>query len=509
MIVHPNKKQILRTSQKNNDDSNKNNSCLILSTSSINNGVRNVGAYRIASFLRTHGWQCTVADYIDLWNTQDLRAYLKRHINEDTKWIGISFTWIPLSEDKEQSLAHIQDVIRFIKSIRPDILIIAGGMTPYENNLEVDYYVYGYAEKVILQILNYKFNKGPPIVFTNKFRGKFIDAIHTHPAYNLPTYEVQYQDDDFLSDKEPLIIEFSRGCKFQCDYCTFPFIGIKEDTSTSEENLYRELMTNYERWGIKTYQVADETINDRVEKLEKIRNVVKRLDFEPDFCAFTRIDLFRSHPEKIELMAESRIWGHFYGIETFNHASGKAVGKGQNPDYVKESLLKVKDYFLKYLGKYRGTASMIAGLPYESIDSMRQSHQWFLENWQDQSVIWNVLNIVNNGKLSAMGKDFTKYGYEFLDTWDGRKIDSHVLSGNTIVYWKNQYTNILEVEDIVKNEFQYEKIFHLCGLKLMRITPIIPYEQSKTIKLDFSTHLTIGSTLNDRVNNYIEKKKNS
>jgi hypothetical protein len=220
------------------------------------------------------------------------------------------------------------------------------------------------------------------------------------------------------------------------------------------------------------------------------------------------MDLFRSHPEKIELMAEGRIWGHYYGIETFNHAAGKAVGKGQNPDYVKESLLKVKDYFLKHLGRYRGTASMIAGLPYESIDSMKESHQWLLENWQDQSVDWHVLNIVNNGKLSAMGKDFGKYGYEPLDTWDGRTLDNPV-SRNSLVYWKNQHTNILEVEDLIKDEFQHEKTFHLGGFRLMHIIPMIPYEQSKTIKMNFDNDPTIWNMLNDRVNNYIQKKKNS
>ena len=504
MIKHPLKKY----ASSPDPQTSQTNSALILSTSAVSNVVRNAGAYRIASFLKPHGWQCTVVDYIDLWDPQDFQAYLKRHITNDTKWIGLSYTWIPLSEHKEKSLDLLRSAIKFIKLIRPDILIIAGGMAPYENNLEVDYYIYGYAEDVILKILDYEFKNGPPLVYTNKFRGKFIDALHNHPSYNLPTYEIQYQDTDFLSEKEPLIIEFSRGCKFQCDFCTFPFIGIKEDTSTSEENLYRELMTNYERWGIKTYQVADETLNDRVEKLEKIRNVVKRLDFEPDFCAFTRMDLFRSHPEKIELMAEGRIWGHYYGIETFNHAAGKAVGKGQNPDYVKESLLKVRDYFLKHLGRYRGTASMIAGLPYESIDSMKESHQWLLDNWQDQSVDWHVLNIVNNGKLSAMGKDFSKYGYEPLDTWDGRTLDNPV-SRNSLVYWKNQHTNILEVEDLIKDEFQHEKIFHLGGFRLMHVIPLIPYEEAKTIKMDFSKDTKVWDMLNDRVNNYIQKKKNS
>jgi hypothetical protein len=505
MISHPLKKYASSTDQTNTQT----NSALILSTSSIGNGVRNAGAYRMASFLRSNEWNCTVVDYIDLWGEQDLKDYLTRHITEDVKWIGISWTMLPLSENVDQSLKILRNIIEFIKSFKPDILLIAGGMTPYEHDLGVDYYVYGYAEKVILKILDYEFNKGDPVFYTHHFKGKLIDALHNHPSYNLDDYEITYQKEDFVTDKDAMVIEVGRGCKFQCDFCTFPFIGIKEDTSADEEKLYRELITNYEKWGLKTYQISDETVNDRMIKLTKIRNVVRRLDFEPDFCAFARIDLFRSHPEAIELMAESRIWGHYYGVETFNHTAGKSIGKGLNPEYVKETLLKIKDYFLKNLGQYRGTVSLIAGLPHESLESMRQSHQWLLDNWSDQSMIWNVLNIINNGKLSAMGRDFSKYGYEIIDEQDYSKRVLNTLSGNTQIYWKNEHTNIFEVNDLIFEEFQYEKDFHLNGFRLMHVIPLIPYEEAKTIKSDFSNDKKVWSLFSNRVNNYIEKKKSS
>jgi radical SAM superfamily enzyme YgiQ (UPF0313 family) len=307
---------------------------------------------------------------------------LKDHINENTRWIGISYTWLTTEKD----IKAIREIVAFVKSLNPNILIIAGGQTPYEHDLNADYYIYGYAEYALLKVLDYEFNNGTPLIYDKKFDGKYVDAFHNHAAYSLKDYNTSYQENDFLEIGDVLSIEFSRGCKFKCDFCTFPFIGIKEDTSTSEEMLYRELMTNYEKWGIKTYYVADETINDRVEKLIKIKNVVNRLPFKPDFTGFTRADLFRSHPEKIELMAEARIWGQYYGVETFNHESGKAIGKGLNPDYVKESILNVRDYFLKHVGKYRGTISMIAGLPHETVASMRESQQWLLDNWSDQSV---------------------------------------------------------------------------------------------------------------------------
>ena len=52
------------------------------------------------------------------------------------------------------------------------------------------------------------------------------------------------------------------------------------------------------------------------------------------------------------------MFGHFYGIESFNHKSAKAIGKGMHPDKVKQGLIDVKNYFkeqseenLKYLNE--------------------------------------------------------------------------------------------------------------------------------------------------------------
>lgn len=477
------------------------NNCIILTAKQPGAYGRSSGPYRLSSFLREHNWETDVVDYFTRWKRSDLIEYLKGHINENTRWIGISYTWLTTEKD----IKAIREIVAFVKSLNPNILIIAGGQTPYEHDLNADYYIYGYAEYALLKVLDYEFNNGTPLIYDKKFNGKYVDAFHNHAAYSLKDYNTSYQENDFLETGDVLSIEFSRGCKFKCDFCTFPFIGIKEDTSTSEEMLYRELMTNYEKWGIKTYYVADETINDRVEKLIKIKNVVNRLPFKPDFTGFTRADLFRSHPEKIELMAEARIWGQYYGVETFNHESGKAIGKGLNPDYVKESILNVRDYFLKHVGKYRGTISMIAGLPHETVASMRESQQWLLDNWSDQSVNWWTLHIVNNGTLSAMGKDFKKYGYSQIENPSIRADELQELLLNDHLYWRNEHTDIFEVNDLVKNEFGNK--FKLGNFFLWYLLPYMKYEDA--VKVDCKDHTLLRMGDYARINQYIKKKKSS
>jgi hypothetical protein len=480
--------------------------CIILSTKALGIVTRNSGAYRIATHLRNNGWDCDVVEWFDLWEKADLESYLRRHVTPETKWIGISNTWIPHSFRFEEILQILKETIKFVKSLKSDILIVAGGQTPFDTCLGADYYIYGYAENALLKLLDYKFGNGSPIFYTKHLDGKLIDAVHTEPSAGLNNYEIIYQDTDFISDTETFTIEFGRGCKFSCDYCNFPFIGIKEDTSASEENLYRELMTNYEKWGTTSYTIADETVNDRIEKLVKIKNVVNRLPFKPDFSAFTRLDLFRSHPEKIELMCEGRIWGQFYGIETFNHATGKLIGKGLNPEYSKELLLNIREYFLKNLGRYRGTISMIAGLPHESIDSMRESNKWLLDNWSDQHVHWWPLQIVKDGTMSAIGQDFIKYGYKEMSP-DALSFTDFSSEGS--LNWINEHTNYGEVNELIETEFRPNEKFRLSNFRLMQVLPLVGFEHAITVSENYTNSLSFLELLKSELNIYIDQKKNS
>jgi radical SAM superfamily enzyme YgiQ (UPF0313 family) len=472
-----------------------NNHCLIFSAKQNAGHGRNAGPYSIATTLRQNGWDTTIIDYFLYWKQEELIPLIRRSIKPNTKWVGISYTWVYNELDK------LLKLIEFVKSIKPDLKIIVGGQAPYVDDLKADWYVYGYAEHAILKILDYEFNDGLPVMYTKHHGGRMVNAFHNYPSYNLPNYAIEYQENDFVGPGDTLTIQMSRGCKFKCDFCSFPFTGIKEDTSVTEEHLYKELMTNYEKYGVKNYIISDETVNDRVEKLVKIRNVVNRLPFKPNFTAFTRIDLFRSHPEKMELMAESRIWGHYYGVESFNWQTAKSIGKGLNPEYIKESLITVKDYFKKHLGVYRGTVSMIAGLPHETLDQVRDSYKWLVDNWGDQQAGFWPLQLIDNGELSAMGRDFAKYGYEKMQPHEYIK---KTPLANTQLYWKNKYTNIYEVHDLVNNEFTYD--WRLGNFVLFHVLPYSKYEQALSYTYSQDWHILINQS---RMSDYIQKKKNS
>lgn len=436
---------------------------------------RSPGAYKIADHCRKLGWSIEVIDHVSHWEYSVLFDYISKIVEKNnSKWLGISYTWL-------WKWPNLKKLLNEIKIKYPELLLIAGGQAVYNEDLGCHWYVYGYAEDALIKVLDYEFNNSVPLIYSKLFSGKYVNAVHNYPSFNNKNYSVEYVDNDFLTSQDVLSLELSRGCKFKCNYCSYPFIGISEDTSTSEEFLYRELNENYEKYKIKNYILAEDTANDRIEKLIKLSNVVKRLDFEPNFAGFLRADLIAAHPEQIELLAESRLWAQYYGVETFNHRSGKSIGKGQDPDKTKNSLLKIKEYFLKNVGCYRGTIGLIAGLPYEDMNSLLATQAWCEENWSDQHWLWWPLQIeLDQDSLSAFGKDFKKFGYRPLSV-ENYKADFVVKNTKNNFLWEHDYLSVIEAERFC-SEIAEKFVSKLDNFSIISYVPFFGEKKSQEIK---------------------------
>ena len=437
---------------------------------------RSTGAYRIAHVLREQGWDIEVIDYIMWMDSEQIYQILDAKINKDTRWIGIGYNW--LADDKKAG-----SLIREIRARYSGLLFIVGGQFPFKENLNCDYYILGYGEKAVKVVLDYEFGSGPLPKSEPMFEGSYIDAYEDYPATPYKDYTITFADNDYMVPENHTTIELSRGCKFACKFCGFPFIGIKDSTAVEEEALYRELMTNYEHHGLAVYSIADDTLNDRIEKLVTLKNVVKKLDFIPDFKAFIRLDLLKAHPEHYELLAESRVWMQYYGIETFNKSAGKSIGKGMNSDLMKSLLLQMKEYMKANVGLYRGTASLIAGLPHEPIASIIETDKWFKDNWSDQSVLWWPLQIYKEkGILSAFGADMYKFGYSEITESDNIAVTNFMPANSiTEIKWKNEHTNIYECQKIVAG-FQ-DRIQYLDAFSTARYLSMYNQDYEKVLSI--------------------------
>lgn len=414
---------------------------------------RTAGVYRIAHFLRKEGWDVEVIDYAMSWSLKELQELCKSRVTSNTKFFGFSHLFSIWSDT-------LEDFIKWSRKQYPSLKYISGSaVNPFFNSKQIDYYIQGYGETATITLLNYLFSNGERPKFWLNTGRKIINAIADYPSYPMRDLSVEYEERDFIQPWEWLSVEFSRGCMFSCDFCNFPLIGLKGDMTRDADNFDLEMKKNYDRWGVQNYIVTDETFNDRTEKIKKFADVVEKLNFDTFFSGFVRADLMISRKGEIEDLARMNFRGHYYGIESFNHRTAKSVGKGMHPDRVKQGLIDIRKYF-ESTGLYRGTISMIVGLPHEDVNSLKQTRQWLLDNWKSQSLIAWALSIPD-GELDIPSKfsDTSKYGYSKMNDDeiknfkfnDSRKNlnDVHL---NTM-FWKNDHMNYIEAENIVNELF--------------------------------------------------------
>jgi len=481
------------------------------------NTARPAGGHRIAHYLRSeHDWDIEVIDFSRWWTLEELQTLFKhRYAQGAFKFVGFSHLFSIWDQ-------HLEDFGVWIKKNYPDVILLSGAAVhpQFQSNC-IDYYVRGFGEKAVVNLLEWLFSNGrrPVFMMIDTKNRKIIDANDQYPAFPMRSLMIKYENRDFLTPGETLGIEFARGCKFECDFCNFPILGVKGDYSRDADDAYEQLMDTYDRFGTKNYIVADETFNDRTEKITKFADVIEKLPFEPWFSAFIRADLLAARKKDREELARMNVRGQFYGIETFNHASGKSISKGMHPDKLKAGLLEAKDY-IKSVGNglYRGSMALIVGLPHETPETLRSTQQWLLDNWQGESFFAYTLEIavsdlVNPSKFSL---DYEKYGYRQMATkplTEARADQTSPNMGTEHLVWENDIMNWYEADKITKefielnhsgkfnvNVFQIGSMIDIPEMKDKLAIPESMYIPGSPMLADFNV------AANRHVRSYIDNK---
>ena len=493
--------------------------CILFNVCSPGWAGRSAGPYRIAHVLRENGWDCEVIEFATAWTDEELKQLAKSRIDSDTKFIGFGHLFSIWPENYEAFCA-------WIKEQWPHIKIISGSsVLPVFDSKTIDYYIQGFAEVAILELTKYLFSNGsmPKFDLQLKLKGKWVIAANdVYPAYPLKSLMIKYEDRDFIQPGEWLTMEFSRGCKFHCAFCNYPILGVKGDYSRDAEDARANMQEIYDKYGVYRYTVSDETFNDRTEKITKFADMVEQLSFRPWFSGYIRADLLISRPKDREELLRMNFLGHFYGVESFNTASSRAVGKGMDGDRMKAGLIEVKKYFQNNgTGLYRGNLGLIIGLPHESIESIYQTRDWLNTNWSDQAFdTWGLEIPTKKHRGSKISEDMTKYGYkrmsteEIIQNYDEK---TRMADFTQIIPWQNDHMNYFQARKIETeiNTMYFENRFRLSTFALSGIATnmhnmeellqVCPVDVLKDIKYNFD----IPDRSNPRykmIDNYIKRK---
>jgi hypothetical protein len=479
---------------------------------------RPVGGHRIAHYLRKQGWDIEVVDWSNWWTVEELKEFFQSRYTNNTVFAGFGHLFSMWSPGMEEFCI-------WIKQKYPSVTLISGSaVNPMFTSHQIDYYIQGFGELAVNELLKYIQGNGPRPTINLATGKKVISAIHSYPAFPMKSLMVRYEDRDYIESNEWLTIEMSRGCRFSCDFCNFPVLGVKEDYSRDADDFELQLRDTYERFGTTSYMVADETFNDRTEKIRKFANVIDNLNFTTWFSGYVRADLLISRPADREELLRMNFLGHYYGIESFNSKSSRAISKGMDSNKIKNGLLDIQKYFKTHGRKlYRGSIGLIAGLPFETKNTLEDTMSWLIDNWQEHSFNFNYLTLpANNGinRPSKISADLVKYGYEIMSEEECQQYEQKevILNFNTMtsdqrksvqdeINWKNQNLNIFEAKNICTNVFKKKSNYDFrpsCFALSYKLTQSV--DITDRLNLNFPQ---FDAQLNYSIDQYKNKKLNS
>ena len=299
------------------------------------------GAHRIASLLRKKNFQVEVIDFFNSWTIDELKLFVNKFNQLD--FLGISITLGKLDNYK------VNVLIELVKQLNPNIKIIAGGSNVLLNKFnQVDLYFKGFADGAIDDLVKYleTSNKDCFNVYEIKTHDikNVINCTRDYGNYDLSNLKTEYTNNDFISNKETLTLETSRGCIFKCKFCSFPLNGkAKGEGMRDPDILLAEFIRNYELFGTTNYTFADDTYNDSVEKITTLyEKVYSKLPFKINFTTYARLDLMMRFPKTIDILKKSGLKSVVFGIETLNPKSAKSIGKGVDPNEQIEFIRRLK-----------------------------------------------------------------------------------------------------------------------------------------------------------------------
>ena len=412
------------------------------------------GAYKIASVLRDMGLDVLVVPNCLNYTFAGIDQVIENN-KKDLLWVGISSTFMALEVGNDTSMIDQyqkqwntskqptmsidslmikseytydlklvwggKDIARLSWHLKKkyNVPLVIGGawaktyhsmlqrLKPFNENV---YCVESYAECFIKQFTEQRL-KNAELPF-------FADNNHYNDN-DFKTSSIHWKPNDFVQETNWLPVEVARGCAFNCAYCSYPRRG-RFDSFRNPQSLREELIRNYNEFGVTRFYIVDDLYNDSKEKVKILYDEVwSKLPFQPEWSASMRLDMLWADPDSAEIIRDSGCKFAQFGIETLHNVAGRKVGKGLGRDRILKTLERLKPL---WKDDVLVSAGFIAGLPFEPIESIKETMKWTMETDLLYNAGWQPLLITPEDKLTVknqIDQDNNKYQVEWIsnDNW--------------------------------------------------------------------------------------------
>jgi len=356
-----------------------------------------IGIISLASFLQINGYETRVLDTVgeDLKHFEPYngvyRCGLPNHKvcqeleNFKPDIVGIAASFTP-------RFPNVVQIARLVKDFNKTIPVIVGGMhatvCPDEvlKELSIDFVIMGEAEIPLITLIEKLRNhniKGeelhaisfrtPEGIWVSKERTLIdnLDAMPT-PAFDLIPMEKYFRSgikrDSLTEERRQVSVITSRGCPFQCTFCSSQSMWGNLCRQRSPMHILTEIEMLINSYGVKEIAFEDDNLTLNKDRIHELcREIIHRnLKFKwttPNGIHIANLDL-----PLIRLMKSSGCRRLNFGIESGDpHILNDVMNKKISLDKVKEVVKMCSDEGITTLGYF------VIGMPGETEESLKRT----------------------------------------------------------------------------------------------------------------------------------------
>lgn len=259
------------------------------------------------------------------------------------------------------NVALMTTVVRTIKAVRPDIVLVLGGpeVSHEYNGTPIfecaDYLIRGEGDVAFARLAEALLEGEAPA-------GKVISPDYPDLASLALPYDA-YSDADIA--RRVIYVEASRGCPFRCEFC---LSSLEKQVRDFPLDDFLAALKGLMDRGVSQFRFIDRTFNLRKDRVEAILDFFLR-NYSEELRVHFEIVPDRLAPEMLEWIARFRP-GTLHlevGIQTYNPAAQAAISRRQDLERTEENL--------RFLREEAGAllhADLIAGLPEEGWESFAE-----------------------------------------------------------------------------------------------------------------------------------------
>ncbi len=310
----------------------------------------NVGLGYLAANLKKYGFKVKILDFLNQPGEEEKRLLQAKEYDI----VGISI--------KTLGLAKAVELMKKVKAINPKALLIAGGvhvsLDEYNFMKENPLFDVGFMNDAEQSLLEFMQGRSMQSIEGIAYRkGKNV-LVNPRRKAGLNLDELPYPDFDSFDvplgkiGNYPLLT--SRGCPYNCIYCTVQLVN-KKWVPRTVDNLIKELKYVFPR--IKEFQIVDDNFTLRIDRVKEFcrQLITEKINLRWSCPNGIRADIIDE--ELVRLMKSSGCYLVNLGIESLDEQVFNHIQKGEKLEAITRAIRMLKKEGIIVIGNF------IIGLP--------------------------------------------------------------------------------------------------------------------------------------------------